>query len=61
MYKRQVFARIFTPDAQLLGMTATVMPIYFAGIWAFGIQIACQITFLSLGQAKICLLYTSCA
>ena len=50
-----VFARIFTPDAQLLGMTAKVMPIYFAGIWAFGIQIACQITFLSLGQAKISL------
>ena len=31
------------------------MPIYFAGIWAFGLQLSCQITFLSLGQAKISL------
>ena len=50
-----VFARVFTSDAALLGLTSDVMPIYFAGIWAFGLQLACQITFLSLGQAKISL------
>ena len=50
-----VFARVFTSDAALLSMTSDVMPIYFAGIWAFGLQLSCQITFLSLGQAKISL------
>ena len=50
-----VFARVFTSDAALLGLTSDVMPIYFSGIWAFGLQLACQITFLSLGQAKISL------
>ena len=29
--------------------------IYFAGIFIFGIQIACQQTFLALGQAKVSL------
>ena len=28
------------------------MPAFFAGIWAFGAQMACQITFMSLGQAR---------
>ena len=50
-----VFARVFTADASLLELTAKMMPIYFAGIWAFGLQLSCQITFLSLGQAKISL------
>ncbi len=50
-----VFARVFTSDAELLGLTSEMMPIYFAGIWAFGLQLSCQITFLSLGQAKISL------
>ena len=50
-----VFARVFTSDTALLSMTSDVMPIYFAGIWAFGLQLSCQITFLSLGQAKISL------
>ncbi len=50
-----VFARVFTSDESLLSLTAEMMPIYFAGIWAFGLQLSCQITFLSLGQAKISL------
>ena len=47
-----VFARLFTPKAELIALTAQVMPIFFAGIWAFGAQMACQTTFMALGQAK---------
>lgn len=50
-----VFARIFTPDAQLIELVKRVMPIFFAGIWAFGCQMACQSLFMGLGQAKISL------
>ena len=32
------------------------MPLFFGGIWAFGAQMACQITFMSLGQARTSLL-----
>ncbi|MEG2500757.1 MAG: MATE family efflux transporter, partial [Oscillospiraceae bacterium] len=47
-----ILARLFTPDAELIAITTKVMPIFFAGIWAFGLQMACQTTFMSLGQAK---------
>ena len=47
----QVFAGIFTPDAQLLGFTAKALRIYCAGLGLFGIQIACQMAFVSLGNA----------
>ena len=47
----QVFAGIFTPDATLLDFTARALRIYCAGLGLFGIQIACQMTFVSLGNA----------
>ena len=47
---------IFTPDAQLLDFAAWAVRIYMAGIWIFGAQIACQQSFMALGQAKISLL-----
>lgn len=47
-----VFARMFTPKAELIALVTKVMPIFMAGIWAFGAQMACQTTFMSLGQAK---------
>ncbi|MEG2053767.1 MAG: MATE family efflux transporter, partial [Oscillospiraceae bacterium] len=50
-----VFARIFTPEAQLIELVAQVLPIYMAGVWIFGVQMACQATFIGLGQAKISL------
>ena len=49
------FAGIFTPDAQLLDFAAWALRIYMAGIWIFGAQIACQQSFMALGQAKISL------
>lgn len=45
-------ARMFTQDAALIAIVKKNMPIFFAGIWAFGAQIACQMTFMGLGQAK---------
>ena len=35
-----LFARIFTPDAELIAFTARVLRIYCAGLFLFGIQIA---------------------
>lgn len=47
-----LLARIFTSDTALINLTAQVMPIFFAGIWAFGAQMACQAAFMGTGQAK---------
>lgn len=49
------FVKIFNNDLNLVAMTSWAMRIYFAGMCLFGMQIACQQTFLSLGQAKISL------
>lgn len=45
------FAGIFTPDAELLDFTARALRIYCAMLFLFGIQIACQMTFVSIGNA----------
>ena len=50
-----MFASIFTPEAELIMLVEKVMPIFFAGIWIFGVQMACQSTFMGMGQAKISL------
>lgn len=50
-----VYAEIFTNNDQLVKLTCQVMPIYFFGITIFGIQSACQSTFLALGKAKVSL------
>ena len=47
-----MLARIFTPDQELIDLVSRVMPLFFGGIWAFGAQMACQNTFMALGQAK---------
>ena len=47
----RAFASVFTPDVALLDFTARVLPVYFFGVGIFGIQIACQMTFVSLGNA----------
>lgn len=46
-----VFAKIFTPDAELVAFTANALRIYCAVLFIFGIQIACQMTFVSIGNA----------
>ena len=45
------FARIFTPDAELVAFTAGVLRIYCGALFLMGIQIACQMTFVSIGNA----------
>ena len=47
----KVFVSIFTSDAKLVAFTAPMLKIQLGGLFLFGIQIACQITFTSLGKA----------
>lgn len=51
----QFFVHLFNKKPELVQVTTKMMPIFFAGVWAFGAQSACQTTFLALGQAKISL------
>ncbi len=50
-----VFASVFTDEAPLITLVEQVMPVFFAGIWIFGVQMACQSTFMGMGQAKVSL------
>lgn len=52
----EFFVKIFNHDPQLVDITSWAMRIYFIGMSLFGAQIACQQTFLALGQAKISLI-----
>jgi len=46
-----VFASIFTPKAELIAFSARALRIYMGGVVIFGIQVACQMAFISLGKA----------
>lgn len=48
----QVFAGMFTSDPKLLTFTRTALRIYLACLFIFGIQMACQLTFAALGNAR---------
>ena len=48
----QVFVGIFTPDEELIKFASAALRIYLGGLCIFGIQIACQMTFTSMGNAK---------
>jgi len=52
----QVFVKIFNNDPALVEHTVWAMRIYMAGIFSLGFQLACQQTFMALGQAKSSLL-----
>lgn len=57
MLAPEVFVKIFNSNnPELMNITSWSIRIYFAGILIFGAQIACQQTFLALGQAKISLI-----
>ena len=47
----EFFVSIFTPEAELIEFAGRALRIYMAGMGLFGIQIACQMTFTSLGKA----------
>ncbi len=52
LFVPEILALLFNDDPQLVALVGRVMPIFFGGIWAFGAQMACQTTFMALGQAK---------
>lgn len=47
----RAFAVIFATKAELLDFTTNVIRIYLGAMFVFGIQIACQMTFVSMGNA----------
>ncbi len=52
----QVFILIFNSDAQLVAYTSTMLRVYMAVSFSNGALLACQNTFLALGNAKSSLL-----
>lgn len=47
----EFFVGIFTSDKTLIDFAAPMLRVYLGGVCVFGIQIACQMTFTSLGKA----------
>lgn len=47
----EMFARIFTPDKELITYSSWALRIYMGATGLFGAQIACQQTFVALGKA----------
>ena len=52
----QGFAAMFTSDADLLSYTQMALRIYMGSMLLFGIQMACQMTFIAIGNAKASIL-----
>ena len=48
----RLFVGMFTSDATLLDFTSQALRVYCGALFIFGIQIACQMTFTSIGRAK---------
>lgn len=48
----QAFAALFASDATLLAFAARALRIYCGALFIFGIQTACQMTFVAIGYAK---------
>lgn len=51
MLAPELFVKIFSSDRELLEFSAPMLRLYLGGLGVFGIQIACQMTFTSLGKA----------
>lgn len=51
----EVFVSIFNNNAEIVEITSWSIRIFFIGLFFIGAQIACQQTFLALGQSKISL------
>ena len=47
----RLFVGMFTSDATLLDFTSQALRVYCGALFIFGIQIACQMTFVSIGSA----------
>lgn len=51
MFAPGAFARLFTTSAELIEFTTRAMRIYCGAMFFLGIQISCQMTFVSIGNA----------
>lgn len=49
------FVRMFTADSELITLAVKYLPVFLAGMLIFGIQRACQATFVAVGEAGISL------
>ncbi len=49
------FVRMFTSDSELSILAVKYLPVFMAGMLIFGIQRACQTTFVAIGEAGISL------
>ena len=50
-----VFGAIFTTDPNILSLTRKYLPVFVGGMLIFGVQRACQTTFVAVTEAKISL------
>lgn len=50
-----IFVSLFTSDSELIKITSWAMRVYLGAGVVLGVQIACQQTFIAVGQAKISL------
>ncbi len=48
----RVFAGVFTANTELLDFAAKALRVYCAMMFLFGLQVACQMTFVAIGYAK---------
>lgn len=51
MLMPQVFAGVFSNDPALISFASTAIRIYCGAMFMFGIQLSCQLTFVSIGNA----------
>jgi len=51
----RIFGRMFTSEAELLEITDKYLPVFVGGMLLFGIQRACQTTFVAVTEARISL------
>ena len=52
----KVFAAMFTPDTALVDFAAGALRIYLGAVFLMGLQTACQMTFVSIGNAPCSIL-----
>jgi Na+-driven multidrug efflux pump len=51
LFLPELFAGMFTPDPKLLAFSSQVLPVYCGAMVIFGVQTACQLTFVAIGYA----------
>ena len=47
----QLFAGVFTSQAELTELVTKILPVFMGGMWLFGIQMSAQMFFVGTGQA----------